>query len=584
MSHPHRGDIWERSRAQLAGLPGGGLNIAHEAVGRHVAEGRGDRVAIRWLGLGDTRSDITYLELAERAARWANVFEGLGLAPGETVFTLLGRVPDLYAAVLGALSGRQVVSTLYPVFGPEPVRDRLASGRGTVLVTTARLYRRRVAPIRHLLPDLRHVVLVDGAPGAGTVEDRLEDRVGHGADEPPTGTLRADELLAAASPQHATARTHPDDLAFLHFTSGTTGAPKGALHIHEAVVAHHATAAIALDLRPDDVYWCTADPGWVTGISYGLVAPLVHGCTSVVDECEFDAVRWCEILDREGVTVWYTAPTAIRRLMRAEGVDPRAHDLSNLRLVASVGEPLGAEAVRWGEQHLGVDILDTWWQTETGAIMLADHPGIAVRPGSMGQPLPGVVAALAERDGRGELVVDDSGQPVLVTEPDTVGELVLRSGWPSMFRGYLDDPARTARAFVGDWYRTGDLARRDADGYYWFAGRADDVITSAGHLIGPVEVERVLDAHPAVLRSGVIGVPDPVAGELVKAVVTLAPGVEPSDDLRLELIAHARAALGAAVAPRDLAFADELPLTPSGKIMRGVLRARERGDEEMEQR
>jgi acetyl-CoA synthetase len=560
---PPNGTRWDQARAQLAGLPAGGLNVAHEAVDRHVLDGHGDRIAIRWLGTHGRRREVTYTELAEASARWANALDALGVEPGSTVFTLLGRVPELFAVVLGTLKHRSVVSTLYPVFGPEPVRHRLALGHGVVLVTSARLYERRVASVRDQLPELRHVVVVGGE-----------------GDEPaPDGTRSYGELVAASSPRFTIPATDPEDRSFLHFTSGTTGTPKGAVHVHGGVVAVHATAVDALDLRPGTVYWCTADPGWVTGVAYGIVAPLLHGCTCVVDEGDFDSTRWLEILERERVEVWYTAPTALRRLVHATGVDPDAHDLSSLRLAASVGEPLGADLVEWGRRHLGVPVRDTWWQTETGAIMVADHPGIEVRPGAMGRPLPGVVAALAERDPHGDLLVDDTGEPVLVTEPDRIGELVLRTGWPSLFRGYLEDPERSARCIVGGWYRTGDLVRRDADGYLWFAGRADDVITSAGHLVGPVEVERVLDAHPHVLRSGVIGLPDPIAGERVTAIVTLVPGVAPSDELRLELIADARRALGPAVAPRDVRFADDLPLTPSGKIMRRVLRERERGED-----
>jgi acetyl-CoA synthetase len=370
--------------------------------------------------------------------------------------------------------------------------------------------------------------------------------------------------------------TAPEDMALLHFTSGTTGTPKGAIHVHDAVVAHHATGTSALDLHPDDVFWCTADPGWVTGMSYGVIAPLTHGVTSIVDEADFEVDRWYRILAEQKVTVWYTAPTALRMLMRAGGEAARTYDLSHLRFVASVGEPLNPEVVVWGQGALGLPVHDNWWQTETGGIMIANLAGCDIRPGSMGRPLPGVEIAILARGPDGRAAVRD-GKVEVIERPDVDGELALRPGWPSMFRGYLHDEARYRASFAGGWYLTGDVARRDADGWLWFVGRADDVIKSAGHLIGPFEVESVLMEHPAVVEAGVIGAPDLVAGEVVKAFVTLGPGYEPSDDLRLDLIGFARRRLGAAVAPREIAFDQHLPKTKSGKILRRLLRARELG-------
>jgi acetyl-CoA synthetase len=427
-------------------------------------------------------------------------------------------------------------------------------------VTTPELYDRKIAQSRADLPDLKHV-LISGAAAAG---------------ETRSGTESLAALLDRSDPLPAVAQTGPEDPALLHFTSGTTGKPKGAVHVHGAVVGHLATAQLVLDLRPDDVYWCTADPGWVTGVSYGIVAPLVIGATSIVDEAEFDVHRWYRILEQQRVTVWYTAPTAIRRLMRAGEEAAGGYDLSALRVVASVGEPLNPEAVVWGQRVLDRTIRDSWWQTETGSIVIANYGDAPVRPGSMGRPVPGMSAAVLVRGEDGRALRRD-GHVVIETTPDTIGELALRTPWPSMFRGYLDEDERYANSFADGWYLTGDLARIDKDGYFWFVGRADDVIKSAGHLIGPFEVESVLLEHPAVAEAGVIGRPDPLVGEVVKAFVALKPGFAEDDRLRRELLGHARRRLGAVVAPKEISFAQDLPKTRSGKIMRRLLKARELG-------
>ncbi len=571
--HPHLEDYdavrasftWDQAREWLDGLPSGGLNIAHEAVDRHVAHGHGDHVALRCLAKDGTTSDITYADLAGRTAAFAHALRVLGLAPGDRVFSLVGRVPWLYVGILGTFKARCVFSPLFSAFGPEPVSQRIALGDGRALLTSIDLYRKKVAPVRADLPGLRHVLLVD-PPGQDV------------GDIP--GAVHLEDLLAGQPTSFDIEPTGAEELALLHFTSGTTGMPKGAMHVHSAVIGHHATGRFALDLHPEDVYWCTADPGWVTGTSYGVIAPLTVGLTALVDEGEFDARRWYATLAEQHVTIWYTAPTAIRMLMRAGAGLPGEYDLSALRFVASVGEPLNPEAVIWGRDALGLTIHDNWWQTETGGIMIANFAACDVHPGSMGRPMPGITATVLRRGEGGRAEVDVAGE-VTEADADEVGELALRPGWPSMFRGYLNDGERYAKCFAGGWYLSGDLARRDGDGWFWFVGRADDVIKSAGHLIGPFEVESVLMEHPAVAEAGVIGIPDPLMGEKIKAFVALKPGVgrEPADlsVLRREITAHARRRLGPAVAPREIAFDDNLPKTRSGKIMRRLLRARELG-------
>jgi len=545
---------WETARRMLDGLPGGkGLNIAYEAVDRHAKGPRRDHLALRWLAKRGEVRDFTYSDLRSLTNRFANVLRRLGLTKGERVFLLAGRLPELYISALGALKNGNVFCPLFSAFGPDPIRQRIGIGDGRILVTTPTLYKRKVASLRPSLRGLENVVLI------GTPEET------RGIPD----TLDFNKLMAEASDDFEIQETSPADFALLHFTSGTTGKPKGAMHVHEAVVAHYLTGYFALDLHPDDIFWCTADPGWVTGTSYGIIAPLTHGITSIIDEAEFDAERWYSLVQDQRVTIWYTAPTAVRMMMKVGTEVIRKYDLSQLRFIASVGEPLNPEAVVWGQQAFGLPIHDNWWQTETGGIMIANYAATEIRPGSMGLPLPGIDAGIVRR--RPDETIET------INEPEVEGELALRPGWPSMFRGYLNEEERYRKCFADGWYLTGDLAKRDSDGYYWFVGRADDVIKSSGHLIGPFEVESILLEHPAVAEAGVIGKPDPVAGEVVKAFVSLKSAYSPSEELRNELLGFARKRLGAVVAPKEIAFIANVPKTRSGKIMRRLLKARELG-------
>ncbi len=539
---------WDDAREMLDGLPGGGLNIAHEALDRHVAAGHGGQVAIRWLGKEGSRRDLTYGELAGMAARFANVLAKHELKPGARVFGLMGRAPELYAAALGTLKAGMTFTPLFAAFGPEPIKARLEIGEGNVLVTTAALYKRKVAGWRAEIRSLKLVLVVDDG-------------------EVPEGCVALGPEMAAASDRFETAPTKPEDMALIHFTSGTTGKPKGAVHVHGAVLSHVATGRFALDLKPGDIYWCTADPGWVTGTSYGIISPLANRVTMIVDEAEFELERWYGILQDEKVQVWYTAPTAIRMLMRAGQAAAKGYDFSNLRFLASVGEPLNPEGVVWGNEVFGRPFHDNWWQTETGGIMIANTAAMDIHPGSMGKPLPGIEAGIVSReDGK-----------VRDCKPGEIGELALRPGWPSMMRAYLHEQARYDKCFVGGWYLSGDLAMQDKDGYFWFVGRADDLIKSSGHLIGPFEVESALIEHDAVAEAAVIGIPDETAGEVVKAYVALNPDFEASEELERDIRGHARKKLGPAVAPREIVFRKQLPKTRSGKIMRRLLKARELG-------
>jgi len=545
---------WQETERELEGLPGKcGLNIAHEAVDRHANGPLRDHLALRWLGKQGEVRDFSYGDLYRLTNQFANVLRKLGVGKDDRVFALAGKIPELYIAALGTLKNGSVFCPLFSAFGPEPIQQRLTIAEGKALVTTDLLYgRRKISELRSALPHLEHALVI-----------------GNPDDPSPPGTHNFRKLMAEASDRFEIPPTDPEDMALIHFTSGTTGKPKGAVHVHKAVIAHYVTGKYALEFHPDDVFWCTADPGWITGTSYGIISPLTYGISSIIDEADFDAERWYRIIQEQKVTVWYTAPTAVRMMMKAGTEIIRKFDLSSLRFISSVGEPLNPEAVIWGQEAFGLPIHDNWWQTETGGIMIANYRALPIRPGSMGKPLPGIVAAIVQprKDG----TVD------VVAEPGVQGELALRPGWPSMFRGYLHEEERYRKCFAGGWYLTGDLAKRDADGYFWFIGRADDVIKSAGHLIGPFEVESALMEHPAVAEAGVIGKPDPLIGEAVKAFVSLKRGYEPSETLRKELLGHARSRLGPAVAPREIDFRDSVPKTRSGKIMRRLLKARELG-------
>ncbi|MFV8340886.1 acetate--CoA ligase [Flavobacterium sp. XS2P39] len=542
---------WDTIARELSGLPDKkGLNIAYEAIDRHAKSHLKDTVAFRFIRKDRNFQDFTYSELQKQTSKFANVLQNLGIQKGECVFSLTGRIPELYTAALGTLKCTAVFCPLFSVFGPEPVYQRLSKGEATVLITTSALFDKTIKQILDRLPLIRHIIISDAT-------SHISEKI-----------VSFSKLMEQASENFVIPKTNPEDPALLHFTSGTTGMPKGVLHVHQAVLTHYITGKYVLDFQEGDRYWCTADPGWVTGTSYGIIAPLVNGVTAIVDEAEFDAARWYSILEEHKINIWYTAPTAIRRLMRMEIKPCTEYNLENLRLILSVGEPLYAEAVLWGEENFGIPILDNWWQTETGGIMIANYPSMKVKPGSMGKPLPGVEIAIAS--------VNDK-QLKLITEPNVQGHLVLKKGFPSLFRGYLHETERYNKCFIGEWYLSGDLAKKDADGYFWFIGRADDIIKTSGHMVGPFEVESNLMRHPAVAEAAVIGKPEPSIGELVKAFVVLKTGKEPTEETKMDIMGFARKEMGPAVAPKEIEFVESIPKTRSGKILRRLLKARELG-------
>jgi len=546
-----RRDItWDAARQELGLRDGDPVNLASICVDRNVERGKGDKIAlIHENSEGEVRQ-FTYRDLQQLTNGWAAFIRGLGVKPMDRVCLFLDRLPELYIGFMSVVKTGAVVEPLFSAFGEDALIARMEDSAATAVITQRR-HLGKVRRVRERLPHLKHVVVVDPEEGGkrlreGEIEFRMMDH-------------RLD-----AFPVH---RTYAESPSVLHYTSGTTGKPKGAMHVHSSIVAQSLTAKTVLDIRDDDIYWCTADPGWVTGTSYGIIGPWALGATQVVVDAGFSSDRWYETIEKHRVTVWYTAPTAIRMLMR-DGFDPiRRRDLSSLRHMCSVGEPLNAEAVRWGREAFGLDFHDTFWQTETGAIMITNLPGMPVKPGSMGRPFPALTAA----------VVDPrSGEPI--TLAGVVGLIAIRPPWPSMMRTYWNNSATYYGKFLNGWYICGDQASLDSDGYFWFSGRDDDVINTAGHLVGPFEIESALLEHPAVAESAAIGKPDPVNMEVVKAFVALRPGHEPSVDLELDIMNFVRKRLSPLAMPQEIQFVEKIPKTRSGKLLRRVLKAQERGE------
>ena len=539
---------WEDIEKELDWLGDGKLNIAYEAVDRHLKTSRKNKAAFVFEGKDGAKETYTFFELAKSSSRFANVLADLGAEKGDRVFVFLDRVPELYISVLGTLKIGAVIGPLFSAFGPDAVKDRLMDSEAKVLITSPRL-KNKIEEIFNDLPDLEHIIIVN----------RERENI-----ELCDGEVSYEEEMAKAEDDFDIVKTSKEDYAVMHYTSGTTGKPKGVVHAHAAIRGHYATAKYVLDLHEDDIYWCTADPGWVTGTSYGIFGPWSNGVTQVIYEGGFNAKKWYSIIEAYRVTVWYTAPTAIRMLMRFGDKLPEKFDLSSLRHACSVGEPLNPEAVVWGEKVIGIPFHDNWWQTETGCILIANYPVQDITPGSMGRPFPGISPAILD-DGYREL------------PPGREGHLAIKPGWPSMFRTYWKKEDVYDSRFKNGWYITGDKAKMDEDGYFWFVGRADDVINTAGHLVGPFEVESALIEHPAVAEAGVIGKPDPIVMETIKAFVSLKEGFVPSEELKHEIQRFVKKKLSSAAYPREIEFLDTLPKTRSGKIMRRLLKARELG-------
>lgn len=531
---------WEEVNKNFTWNETGRVNMAYEAIDKHAKSDRKNKVALYYQD-GSRKEKYTFKEMKDFSNKAGNVLKNYGdVEKGDRVFIFMPRSPELYFALLGAVKLGAIVGPLFEAFMEGAVRDRLEDSEAKVLITTPELLER--VPLNDL-PALKTVFLV-------------EDNVEEGGK-----TVAFNPLFEQASKELHIEWLGREDGLILHYTSGSTGKPKGVLHAQNAMVQHYQTAKWVLDLKEDDVYWCTADPGWVTGTAYGIFAPWLVGASNVILGGRFSPEAWYEALQDYGVTVWYSAPTAFRMLMGAGQDAIKKYDLSQVRHVLSVGEPLNPEVIRWGMNAFGLRIHDTWWMTETGGQVICNYPCMEIRPGSMGKPIPGVKAA----------IVDNEGNEV---PPYTMGNLAIGKGWPAMMRGIWNNKQKYESYFMpGDWYVSGDSAYMDEDGYFWFQGRIDDVIMTSGERVGPFEVESKLIEHAAVAEAGVIGIPDPVRGEIIKAFIALRAGYEPSEELKEEIRQFVKKGLAAHAAPRQIEFRDKLPKTRSGKIMRRVLKA-----------
>jgi acetyl-CoA synthetase len=537
---------WEQAKSEISYFAGGKVNAAYNAVDRQIHAGRRNKVALYCVDKDNRLELFTFQDIYYLSNRLGNALKSLGVQKGDRVFVYLPRVPELYVSTIAIAKIGAVVGPLFSAFGPDALRDRLQDSEAKIIITTPEL-KPKLDEIRDQLPDLEYVIVVRN-------EGKLK-----------RGELSYEELMVEASETLSATHMDPEDPLYLLYTSGTTGKPKGVVHVHNDILGHHMTSKWVLDLREDDIYWCTADPGWVTGTVYGIFGPWSNGASIVTYEGRFDAHSWYQLIDRLRVTVWYTAPTALRMLMKAGDDVVNEYSLDSLRHVLSVGEPLNPEVVRWGMKVYGLPIHDNWWQTETGMMLVANLPGEPIKPGSMGRPLPGVFAT----------VVDDEGNEM---HPGQLGRLVVRPGWPAQLRQIWRNEEKYKEYFrIPGWYFSGDNAWRDDEGYLWFVGRADDVINTAGHRVGPFEVESALVEHAAVAEAGVIGKPDKERGEIIKAFVVLSNGVTASDDLLEEIKEHCKRQLAAHAYPREIEVKESLPKTRSGKIMRRLLKAWELG-------
>jgi acetyl-CoA synthetase len=542
---------WAIAESELGYTPGSVINIGWFCTDRICQLGKGEKTALLWEGLGGAEKRFSYNDIRLASNTIGRFLRGLGIEAEDRVCLFMDKVPELYLGVLGILKIGAIGQPLYSAFGDESLYVRLENAR-TRAILTQRKHVPKVRKILDKLPFLEHIVIVDH-DGKAPLQ-RKEVAFSLDKAEP------VEQLEI-----HPTTAESP---SLLHYTSGTTGLPKGVKHVHYSLISQYLTGKWVHDLRDGDIYWCTADPGWVTGTSYGVIAPWSLGVTQAVLDGGFSAEAWYKFIEKYKITVWYSAPTAIRSLMKAGEEIVKKHDLSSLRLLASVGEPLNSEAVVWSEKLFGKAFLDTYFQTETGSIMITNFPGMKIKPGSMGKPFPGITATILD---------PKTYEPY--GETGKIGLIAIKPGWPAMMRAYWNNEETYQQKFRNGWYMTGDRASLDKEGYFWFVGRDDDIVNTGGHLVSPFEVESALLEHPAIAESAVVAKPDPINMEVVKAFVALKAGFKPSADLDLEIMNFIRKKLSPLAMPQEIEFVDALPKTRSGKIMRRILKAKEWGED-----
>ncbi|MEE4213755.1 MAG: acetate--CoA ligase [Bacteroidales bacterium] len=542
---------WSLAEKDLDYKKGDVLNIGWYCSDRICEQGKAGKVALYHEGFSGEERKYTFNDVRLASNTIGTFLRNLGIKEEDRVCLFMDKIPELYFSFLGVLKIGAIVQPLFSAFGDESLYVRLENA-GTRAIITQKKHVGKVRKIKDKLPGLEHIIIVD-----------------HNEARPLQDKEKAFRLTEEEAVENI--EIHPtkaDSPSVLHYTSGTTGQPKGVRHVHYSLISQYLTTKWVLDLRDDDIYWCTADPGWVTGTSYGIIGPWSMGVTQCVLDKGFSAESWYRFIEKYRVTMWYSAPTAIRSLMKAGDELVKKFDLTCLRHLASVGEPLNAEAVVWSEKVFGLPFLDTYWQTETGCMMISNYPGMKVKPGSMGKPFPGITG-----------VVLDPNTYEPISEPGRVGLIAFKPGWPSMMTTYWNNEEKYKEKFVNGWYLAGDRSSIDSDGYFWFIGRDDDVINTGGHLVSPFEVESALIEHEAVAESAVVSKPDEVNMEVVKAFISLKPGYDVNDDLELSIMNFIRKKLSPLAMPQEIEYVDSLPKTRSGKIMRRILHAKEWGEE-----
>jgi len=542
---------WSISENELGYKEGDVINIGWYCSDRICQQGKADKLAFIWEGLGGKEKKYTFNDIRINSNKFGDFLRNLGIKNGDRVCLFMDKIPELYIGFLGILKIGAIAQPLFSAFGDESLHVRLDNAETKAIITQ----KRHVSKVRKILdqmPYLKHIIIVD-YDGRKPLRER---EIAFSMDEAePVENL---EIFPSKA----------ETPSVLHYTSGTTGQPKGVKHVHYSIISQYLTTKWILDLRDDDIYWCTADPGWVTGTSYGIIGPWSLGITQCVLDTGFSAESWYKFIEKHKVTVWYSAPTAIRSLMRAGDEVVKQHNLSSLRHLASVGEPLNAEAVIWSEKVFGKPFQDNYWQTETGSIMISNYPGMKVKPGSMGKPFPGITATVLN---------PKTYEPW--EESGKIGLIAFKPGWAAVLRTYWRNEETFKTKFKNGWYISGDRARIDKDGYFWFVGRDDDVINTGGHLVSPFEVESALLEHEAVGESAIVAKPDEINMEVVKAFVHLNPGYEASPELELKIMNFIRKKLSPLAMPQEIEYVDSLPKTRSGKIMRRILHAKEWGEE-----